>query len=355
MVRSILGVLAIVMLAVAVPVSAEPVDAGYDIVILEHLAGAGRSRAADINERGQVVGSSVHPGVPHAVLWESGNVIDLGTAGGSGAHASAVNNRGQVAAHATTGLGDIAFKWERGESRVLDSLGIFPSGGYDNRVRDVNDRGAAVGNSRDSDRKGWAVLWGTDLTVVRLDGLVPDATRAYAINNQNQVVGITDSEWNRGASQAFLWDDGVVTRLSTPQGRQSIATDVNQRGQAVGFSQVADEPIRFHAVLWDTDGSVIDLGTLGGSSSEAYGINDRGQVVGYSLLPAGSPGCPPTLECRRAFLWDQGEMIDLGTLTFGSQASDINNRGEVVGWSSANEDGFPVEYAVKWVPSSGGG
>ncbi|UCC31335.1 MAG: DUF3466 family protein [Phycisphaerales bacterium] len=68
---------------------------------------------------------------------------------------------------------------------------------------------------------------------------------------------------------------------------------------------------------------IIDLGTLGGWTSTALGINDAGQVVGGADLPNGM---------RHGFLWDNGAMIDLGTL-LGDEPSecwDINNLGQVV-------------------------
>jgi probable HAF family extracellular repeat protein len=67
-----------------------------------------------------------------------------------------------------------------------------------------------------------------------------------------------------------------------------------------------------------------DLGTLGGNFSEAIRINDRGQVVGYSMTASGM---------LHAFLWEDGQMTSL-TAQSGelySVASDINNRGQMVG------------------------
>jgi len=71
--------------------------------------------------------------------------------------------------------------------------------------------------------------------------------------------------------------------------------------------------------------NIIDLGTLGGGSSVALGINDKGQVVGSADTPQGQ---------RHAYLWENGQMIDLGTLGYPppaqSEAWDINNQGVVV-------------------------
>ena len=72
-------------------------------------------------------------------------------------------------------------------------------------------------------------------------------------------------------------------------------------------------------------GSIIDLGTLGGLNGQAFGINNRGQAVGVSEVPDG---------WWHAALWDGGETMDLGSLDGGlAVAFDINNRGQAVGFS----------------------
>lgn len=70
--------------------------------------------------------------------------------------------------------------------------------------------------------------------------------------------------------------------------------------------------------------TITDLGTLGGTGSWACDVNNHGDVVGYSY-PAGNPQ-------YHAFLWRDGAMVDLGTMdTEGSQAFAINDAGRVVG------------------------
>ena len=99
----------------------------------------------------------------------------------------------------------------------------------------------------------------------------------------------------------------------------SAATDLNNRGDVVGLSQT--DSFAIHAFFWNLDNGMVDLGTLeGADESVAHAINDLGQVVG---------------ESERAFLWTEGGgMIDLGSLDgVSSEATDINNLGQVVGIS----------------------
>lgn len=74
-----------------------------------------------------------------------------------------------------------------------------------------------------------------------------------------------------------------------------------------------------------------DLGTLGGKSSVATDINERGQVVGVSRAAGGE---------RHVFLWQGGTMTDLGLLSVRDRRSYpiINDRGEVV-WNREGRHG----------------
>lgn len=82
-----------------------------------------------------------------------------------------------------------------------------------------------------------------------------------------------------------------------------------------------------------------DLGTLGGKNSFAMDINDKGQVVGWSNTDAET-------YFHHAFLWENGRMIDLGHLGGGSSyAYAINELGQVVGESSLYGGG---SHAFLW-------
>src|ERR1700751_5514441 len=74
--------------------------------------------------------------------------------------------------------------------------------------------------------------------------------------------------------------------------------------------------------------TVIDLGTLGGTYSFAWGLSNTGQVAGGSATPTQTDRLSQT-----AFLWDRGQITDLGTLGgfntgLNSEAGGPNARGE---------------------------
>jgi probable HAF family extracellular repeat protein len=113
------------------------------------------------------------------------------------------------------------------------------------------------------------------------------------------------------------------------------------------------------AVLWDNSANVMDLGTLpgGGYESSAHSVNSRGQVVGWALNTTSDPYSLAELGSvydfyepvypyqTRAFLWENGAMQDLGTLT--SDGTDamgfaINEAGEIIGISYTNSTPNPI-------------
>jgi probable HAF family extracellular repeat protein len=121
----------------------------------------------------------------------------------------------------------------------------------------------------------------------------------------------------RSASAVSIYQ---VTDLGTLGGTASVARAINDRGQVVGESTINSG--ENHAFIWE-NGRMRDLGLFPGDLfAAASDINNRGQVVG-----AGAADFSP-----HALLWENGRVIDLGG-TF-SQAFAINNRGQIVGVTS---------------------
>jgi len=166
----------------------------------------------------------------------------------------------------------------------------------------------------------------------------------WAINARGQVVGYATS--SIGGNHAFRWTaSGGMQDLGTLGGRESGAIVINRRGEAAGYSLLADGRTT-HPFRWTPSGGMQDLGTLGGEGLVAIpipvatGINDRGEVVGSSFTAGGE---------RHAYRWTPaGGMEDLGTLGgTDSSAAAINARSQVTGTAATTDS---RGHAFLWTP-----
>ena len=323
------------LIGIAIVLWAAPrASAGDAIRDLGVLPGDTVSGAADINDKGQVVGRSINPGDwSHAFLWANGTMTDLGNLGGipASAEAAGINNAGQIVGWSINGSNyHRAFLWENG---TMKDLGVGDSW---SQATAINGVGQVV---------GYYVTAGVYHAFLWQDGLTTDLSnlsglpwsRATAINARGQVVGWSESG-DGYYMHAFLWENGTMTDLGTLSGMlQSSAYGINDAGQIAGWSGGYDHyPNR--GVRWD-HGPAQDLGSLADNYTLAQGINNAGQIVG------GSGG--------RGFLWENGIMIGLGSLLrspfYGaSGASAINEAGVVVGSSSNSDPGQGGYRAVLW-------
>jgi probable HAF family extracellular repeat protein len=350
-------------------------EAGWRITDLGTLGGA--SQAADVNERGQVVGwSETNGGIRHAFVWSGERMRDLGVS----SEATAINDRGQVVGTIESSYHpppQHAFLWSGGKLTDLGCGRLLPAPcTLESVAVGLNGRGQVAGFTGDmTEYVARAAVWHDGKT--RRLGTLPGRpwSRPSGINERGDIVGTSyalreDLWWLR--LRTFLWRDGKLTDLGTlPGDRESeaVAVDdrgrvigisytkrdpsgdvwrgfvwqngtmraldfrpaaINARGQIVGLRRVAPDEVR--GVLWENDGRTTDLGPV--TDFTEIGLNARGQVFGSNR--------------QGAFVWQNGSLTQLGALPGDrwSGATAINDRGQVVGWST----GKSRQRAVLWTP-----
>ena len=144
---------------------------------------------------------------------------------------------------------------------------------------------------------------------------------ASDINERGQIVGLSvtaaKDDDGRRSSDVFLWANGRMRGLGADAWRPPA---INAHGQVVGSGR--------HAFLWQ-NGRLRDLGTLGGEHSWAVALNERGQVVGGSDTTLKYELSGSAIE--HAFLWEDGHIQDLTPSVSGwSWPVALNNRGQVL-------------------------
>lgn len=128
-----------------------------DIGILDGYVSSG---AADVNDLGQVVGSSSNSEsfylakFTKAYLWQDGHTTDLLGWSDRSSSASGINDPGQVVGSSWTSSGAYsAFYWDAGSVTILEGLG------GDTLAYGISNSGWIVGRSRSTDNKTYAVIW----------------------------------------------------------------------------------------------------------------------------------------------------------------------------------------------------
>jgi len=369
-------------------------SSGGDLTDLGALPGGGSSAPLWISANGLIAGLSengqtdpLYAGLPElrAVLWQHDRIEDLGTLeGGYESEANAVNSSGQVVGASLNTIPDTnsmqagtfwlwgappggsgitppyqyqtrAFLWEK--KNGMQDLGTLP-GGTDAQAILINERGQVVGYSYTSSTPSPACLagflttgsfiWDKKNGMVDLGGLGGTCTLAFDLNNRGQAIGVSNLTGDL-SQHAFLWEHGSLQDLGGSLGGDFTgAFATNNEGQAVGYAYLSGNAT-YHAALWRHVGKMSDLGTLGNDPcSYATGINTDGQVVGVS-----QSSCDANVAIFRAFLSENGSIVDLNDLIPpGSglhlgQTYTINDRGEIAG---AGADSSDNDHAFLLIP-----
>ena len=309
----------------------------------------------------------------HAFQWQNGGKTDLGVlSGGIGSQVIWIIPNGLMAGISDIGQQDPlnpalpqfrAVLWQRGE---ITDLGTLPEGGYESFALAVNSRGEIAGQAYNTipdpnSLQGYgyqsrAFYWkGGAIQDLGTLGAGTDA-EAGLINERGQVVGwsYTNSvpsalcaSFNLGFSlttDSFIWDKkNGMTDIGNFGGTCTLAADLNNQGQIVGGSAVAGDATT-HPFVWDSATGITDLLDPSDSSyGFAEGENAPGDVAGGTC---DSVTCYAVLWRKQSRKWQR---TDLSTITDNAFSISVNASEQVVGnfgtSSSAAflwEDGGPI-------------
>jgi len=220
-------------------------------------------------------------------------------------------------------------------------LRIPTLGGKLTRAFSVNDAAQVVGTSEIADRSSHAFIWRRGTHLQDLGTLGGPTSVAYAINAVGQIAGTADDIYDN--NRPFLWSAATGMKdLGTLGGVYGGGGGLNSHGEVVGSATPNDFFNDVNAFRWTEASGMVDLGTIGVNSG-ASAINDNGDAVGYSSVADGSV---------HAFLWTAaGGVEDLGTLGgLTCYPAAINNSGQVVGYSNTVSG---TDHAFFWTSATG--
>lgn len=199
---------------------------------------------------------------------------------------------------------------------------------------------------------------GHRFTVQDIGTLGGTQLRGVALNNAGQVVGSSSTPSSGVSVHAFLWLPrpafglgAGIHDLGTLGGDRSEATGIDEAGRITGYSEVPDPTDLGHAFLWE-QGVMNDLGSPQPGILGAFGqaINGHGEIA---ILYGGGFTCSPALWLPAPRLGLPAGYNDLTTPAGFNDAilHDLNDRGEAVGSTNVACDVATFEHAYLWLPA----
>ena len=398
---------AFVQLATSVTVDVLANDTDVEGDALTVVSAAARSDGQAVVENGQVrftpdpsaegaididytirdSGGAVASGVLRVtVITSVYTATDLGTLGGEGARAFAIDDQGRVVGVAQDDQGVVRpFVWQNG---AMTFLGTQQGQAY------AVDGSAVVGVTAQGG-EAFAALWNTSAPASPPTLLSTRFSQAYDVAGAFVVGAALDGSRLRAAR----WQGVGEELLATPASAGSQALGVEPSGRAAGTVAQTDGR---RAAVWARDGTLRLLdsgaalainaqGTVAGTSeghaavwrdgvrtlldssdvqTEALRINDAGTIVGGRVESVSGKAAHPVLDPAHdpmsslralgktgaqqitgAFVWERGYVTDLNATLRDAdgvdliEARDVNSAGQIVGYALI--DGVPRAFLLQ--------
>jgi probable HAF family extracellular repeat protein len=251
------------------------------------------SWSGDINNRGQICGTSGSPAPSgsqafHAIFFDGTGLTDIDPIKPALAFGYSIDENGHVYGQSRARQNTFhAFHWDGTQTHDVH----FGTSDF-SMIRSVNEAGMQMG--------------------------------LFLEPNPNGGIANYHTFFRYGAIEQDIGHFG---------GGDTFSFNMNRLGDIVGSSNRVDGEVR--GFLWQ-GGALQDLGDLGDTYSQGRDINDRGQIVGWSRA---------TPNIYVPFLWENGVMTALPTLGQDAFTHSINNAGTITGWSQDNNG---VQQATIW-------
>jgi probable HAF family extracellular repeat protein len=260
-----------------------------------------------------------------AALWDvtaDGQVLDLTDISPAGAQAGRADR-----------VNDLGFALVNRTFVYVPAVGLLTLpgfGGGNGSFGPLDDLGNVFGSAPDADGVKHPAMWHVEPSG-QITGPVDLGDmgdfQVFDINNNGVMAGYVNPD------AAIAWFDEfgqlqVQNLGALGPGDVAHAVAINDNGMVAGNSR--DLSGYEEAFVWTPETGMVGLGNLGGPGSTATDVNNLGQIVGWSRSDGRFP--------QVAFVWQDGRMLDLNDITDGAGgknwiqiASGMNDAGHIVG------------------------
>ncbi len=303
----------------------------YSVSAISPLPGGLDNVALAINGRGDTTGISGYSGesftLGHAFVARANDLTDVGALIESFprivySEGTGINNKDDVVGFFIGGYRTASgsFFYDYSDDSITR---LPPLDGNDPLPRAINDRGQITGYVYVAgEMQAFLDENGTIESLNTLANVHYVSSTGSAINNEGAITGGIQTP---SGTHVYLYRNRELHDLGAPYtgpGAYAVGMAINNHEEIAGDATVNASGAR-HAFLYRL-GRFVDLGVLpGATESAAAGLNDRGEVVGYSSRP---------FLYWHGHLWDLNDLIEPGSGWVLTAATAINDRGEIVGY-----------------------